>query len=363
MGPGSERFVLLRSKVSSFVFQIIKNAALAAVKSSAFDQFVKLFENVDGQKPGFLRVLTYHRIDEPTRRPWLDPGQISASPKDFDQQMAYLETYYQVITISDVLDALKSRNKKDLPPRAVLVTFDDGYYDFEEQAWPILRRYKIPTTLFVPTSYPDHPEQTFWWNDLYQAVQNTNRKENLDTPIGTLSLADAVSRNQAYQRLKNHIKTLKHAEAILTVRELCCELGISPAANCMMSWDSLRKLSQEGLTLGAHTRTHPLLNRISLDEARKEAIGSFEDLKREIGFALPIFAYPSGELSNDVVGMLEREGFSLAFTTKRGINNINHMNPLRVQRINVGGRTSLPVLRAQLLSWTAHFNRLQSHLD
>jgi peptidoglycan/xylan/chitin deacetylase (PgdA/CDA1 family) len=348
--------------VSSTVFQIIKNTASAAAKSFAFDGFVKLLENADGQKPGFLRVLTYHRIDEPTRRPWLDPGLISASPKDFGEQMAYLATYYRIVTVNDVLATLRSRNKEDLPPRAVLVTFDDGYVDFEEHAWPILRRYKIPVTLFVPTAFPDHPEQTFWWDDLYQALQNTNRKEPLDTPIGTFSLSTAVSRDQAYQRLKNYTKTLKHTEALSRVREFCNELGGQPATNCIMSWESLRKLGQEGLTIGAHTRTHPLLNRISLEEAREEVVGSFEDLKREMGFALPIFAYPSGEFSDDVVGMLEREGFSLAFTTKRGMNDIHHMNPLRMQRINVGGRTSLPVLRAQLLSWTIHFSRLQSRL-
>jgi len=345
------------------MFQIIKNTASFVAKSSTFHRFVKLLENADGQKSGFLRVLTYHRIDEPTRRPWLDPGLISASPKEFDKQMAYLAAHYQVVAISDVLAALNSSNKKHLPPRAVLVTFDDGYQDFEEHAWPILKRRKIPATLFVPTAYPDHPEQTFWWDDLYHALQNTNRKENLDTPIGTFSLSNAASRNQAYRRLKNYMKTLKHAEAILRVRELCREMDVQPATNCIMSWNSLRKLSREGLTLGAHTRTHPLVNRIPLDEARKEVIGSFEDLENEIGFALPIFAYPGGEFSNDVVSMLDREGFSLAFTTKRGINNIHHMNPLRIQRINVGGRTSLPVLRAQLLSWTVHLNRLQSRLD
>jgi peptidoglycan/xylan/chitin deacetylase (PgdA/CDA1 family) len=277
--------------------------------------------------------------------------------------MAYVATSYQVVTVRDVLAVLRTRNKKDLPPRAVLVTFDDGYYDFEEQAWPILRRYKIPATLFVPTAYPDHPEQTFWWDDLYQALQNSNRQENLNSPIGTFSLSTTALRNQAYQRLKNHIKTLNHAQAILTVRELCSELGVQTATNCIMSWDTLRNLSQAGLTLGAHTRTHPLLNRISLDEAREEAIGSFKDLRREIGFALPIFAYPSGEFSNEVVSMLKREGVALAFTTKRGINHITHMNPLRIQRINVGGGTSLPLLRAQLLSWTVRFNRLPSRPD
>lgn len=344
------------------MFHIIKNAMSAIAKSSTFDRFVETLENVDGQRPGFLRVLTYHRVDEPARRPWLDPGLISAVPKEFDEQMAYLAAHYQPVTVSDILAAVKSRNIKDLPPRAVLVTFDDGYCDFLEQAWPILKRHKIPATLFVPTAYPNHQEQTFWWNDLYQVIQNTH-KEILNTSIGTFVLTDNVSRNQAYQRLKNYMKTLNHSEAILIVRELCSQFAVQPAANNVLSWDALRKLNKEGLTLGAHTRTHPLLNRISLEEVREEVVGSFQDLQREIGFALPIFAYPSGEFSDDVVNILKHEGFSLAFTTERGINQLATMNPLRMQRINVGGKTSLPILRAQLLTWTVHFKMLQSRLN
>jgi peptidoglycan/xylan/chitin deacetylase (PgdA/CDA1 family) len=226
-----------------------------------------------------------------------------------------------------------------------------------------LRRHKVPATLFVPTAYPNRPEQTFWWDDLYQAIQNTVRRDAWNTPLGLLSLSDAASRNQAYQQLKTYIKTLKHADAISTVKAICIELGVEKVANSIMSWESLRQLTKEGLTVGAHTRTHPLMNRIPLDKAREEAVGSLDDLKRELGSALPIFAYPSGELSDDVVNMLDSEGFALAFTTKRGINNISSINPLRIKRINVGGRTTLPILRAQLLSWTVHFNRLQALLD
>lgn len=345
------------------MLQILKNTAAIAAENSVFDQFVKLLENADGRQPGFLRVLTYHRVDEPARRPGLDPALLSATPKEFGKQMAYLASHYQLLDISDVLAAIRSRNRKDLPPRAVLVTFDDGYCDFQEHAWPILRRYKIPAALFVPTAYPDQPQQTFWWDDLYQALQNTSLKENLDTPIGMVSLANAESRIHAHQRLKKHMKTLKYTEAILRVRELCSRLGVQPEANCIMSWNTLRKLSQEGLTLGAHTRTHTLLNRIPADEARKEVVDSYEDLKREIDPAPPIFAYPGGEFNDDVVRMMECEGFSLAFTTKRGVNSIDNMHPLKIQRINVGRRTSLPILRAQLLSWTVHFSRLQSRLD
>lgn len=345
------------------MLHILKRSTFVAAKSPAFDRFVHLLESIDGRQPGFLRVLTYHRIDEPARRPWLDPGLISATPQDFEEQMAYLSRHYEVISVRDAMTAIKSQNYKYMPSRAVLVTFDDGYDDFEEHAWPILKRYKVPTTLFVPTAYPNHPEYIFWWDDLYHALHRTDQQDDLDTPVGKFRLTDRASRDRAHQRLKNHIKSLPHENAIQTVRELCDRLGVQPVANCILRWNSLRKLHREGLTIGAHTQTHPLLNRISLAEAREEILGSFDDLRREIGTVLPVFAYPGGEFSQDVVDMLEREGILLAFTTKRGINNMTHMNPLKIQRINVGGRTSLPILRAQLLSWTIHLNKLTSRPD
>lgn len=341
----------------------IKNFASVAAKSSAFRSFLTALESSESQKPGFLRVLTYHRVDEPAKRPWLDPGLISASPREFEEQMRFLRAHYELVSASDVIAAFKSENPKQLPSRAVVVTFDDGYYDFEERAWPVLKQYNIPAVLFVPTAYPDHPDQTFWWDDLYHALKNTRRKDELKTPIGVLSLSDAVSRNEIYQRLKNYIKTLKHPEALAAVKELCNYLGVAPAQNCIMSWDLLRKLHQEGLTLGAHTRTHPLVNRISLEEARDEATGSLQDLRREVGTVLPIFAYPSGEFSDDVAKMLEKEGFALAFTTVRGINRLDDMDPFKIKRINVGGRTTLPILRAQMLSWSTRFTWMYRRLN
>lgn len=345
------------------MLNILKRSTSAAAKSSAFDRFVHVLESMDARQPGFLRVLTYHRIDEPARRPWLDPGLISATPEDFEEQMAYLSKHYEVISVRNALTAIKSQNHKYMPPRAVLVTFDDGYEDFEERAWPIIKRYKIPTTLFIPTAYPDHPEYIFWWDDLYHALHSTDEQDSLDTPIGKFILTDRISRNRAYQRLKNYLKTLEHEQTIQAVRELCDELGVQPAANCVLRWNSLRRLNREGLSIGAHTQTHPLLNRISPEEAREEIRGSFDDLRREIGSVLPIFAYPGGGVSQDVADLLKSEGVVLAFTTERGINNMTRMNPLKIQRINVGGRTSLPILRAQLLSWTARFSRLTSRPD
>lgn len=340
------------------MLSFLKQSMSLATQSKAFEKFVSLLEYVDGRRSGLLRVLTYHRVDEPAARPWLDPSLISATPEAFDEQMRYLSTHYQFVTAANIITALETRNSKDLPARAAMVTFDDAYFDFEEHAWPTLKRYGIPATLFVPTAYPDQPERTFWWDDLYNAIQNTLRVDNLNTSLGLFSLSNA-SRTQTYKRLKNYIKTLKHTEAKSMVKQLCDELGVHPTTNCILGWDSLRRLASEGVTLGAHTRTHPLMNRITLEQARDEAIGSSHDLEHEIGSTLPIFAYPSGESNDEVAIMLKREGFKLAFTTSRGINNIYRADPLRMRRINVGGKTTLPILRAQLLPWAMRLNWLQ----
>jgi peptidoglycan/xylan/chitin deacetylase (PgdA/CDA1 family) len=240
-----------------------------------------------------------------------------------------------------------------------MITFDDGYWDFEQHAWPILKRYGIPATLFVPTLYPDQPERTFWWDDLHQAMQHMPEKANLSAILSALGWSNRDN-IQSHQQLRGYLKTLKHTEAIAKVKQLCSKLAVQPAINCIMSWEALRNLASEGLTLGAHTRTHALMDRIPLDEARAEAVGSLEDLEREIGRVPPIFAYPSGAVSDKVIGMLARERFVLAFATRRGINKVSRTHPLRIGRINIGPGTTLPILGARLLSWTTHLNWLQT---
>ncbi|MCI0708918.1 MAG: polysaccharide deacetylase family protein, partial [Chloroflexi bacterium] len=96
-------------------------------------------------------------------------------------------------------------------------------------------------------------------------------------------------------------------------------------------------------------RTHPMLNRISLDEVSNEIIQSRDDLEREVGETLPVFAYPSGGVTDEVVQVVEGAGFRLAFTTQRGVNNLEKQHRLRIKRINVGLSTTIPMLRAQCL--------------
>jgi peptidoglycan/xylan/chitin deacetylase (PgdA/CDA1 family) len=332
--------------------RLVKQLAPAIVNSSTFESLVGVLEQAGGERGNLLRVLTYHRVDEPQALPWLDPGLISASPQSFEAQMRYLSTHYQPVSVFDVLQAFEQKAQRVLPPRAVLITFDDAYPDFERHAWPILKHYRIPVTLFVPTAFPDHPERVFWWDRLYHAIHTTAKGE-LTSRIASFSIATSAQRDEAYARLKNYVKTLPNEAALAEVEGICNELKISPHENCVLGWSALRMLARDGVTLAPHTQTHPIMNHIPPDAMHDEALGSLQDLRREIGSVPAVFAYPSGFHNQDVVAAVERAGFQLAFTTERGINALDRSHPLRLQRINVGSRTTIAILRAQLLSWSA----------
>ena len=95
------------------------------------------------------------------------------------------------------------------------------------------------------------------------------------------------------------------------------------------------------------------MNHIPPDAMQREALDSLHDLQREIGQTSPVFAYPSGFHNPEVVSAVRAAGFKLAFTTERGINILGRDDPLQLQRINVGAQTTVPILRAQLLSLSA----------
>ena len=336
----------------------IKTSASILAESHTFERFVSLLERPDNGNSNLLRVLTYHRIDEPGKRSHLDPGLISATPQDFERQMEYLVGHYHVVSMAELME-IKSASR-NLPSNAVVVTFDDAYRDFQENAWPILKRLKLPVTLFVATSYPGNPDKLFWWDRLYHAIWNSEFVDWLETLAGRFPLRSDQEKVQSLRNLREYVKSMPHIEAMKFVDSVYDQLKPPRYKNEVLDWDALRRLVQEGVTLGPHTQTHPLMNQISSKDAYQELVGSMEDLEREVGEVMPIFAYPGGGLNNRVVEILRQEDVQIGFTTLRGINQIGKVDWLQLRRINVGARTTLQILRAQLLPMAAYLNRLWS---
>ncbi|MFG0335373.1 MAG: polysaccharide deacetylase family protein, partial [Maioricimonas sp. JB049] len=163
---------------------------------------------------------------------------------------------------------------------------------------------------------------------------------------------DGRKRFLLFRQLKEQIKTMPHAEAMQLVDSISASLDATePETNSVLGWDELRRLQGEGVTLAPHTRTHPMLNRIELFDACREIAASWEDLDRELdGPVLRVVAYPAGGVSDQVAAAADEAGMDLGLTTRRGINDLQQADRFQLRRINVGARTTLGILRSQLLA-------------
>lgn len=310
--------------------------------------FCALLERLEGLRTRDnrrLAVLTYHRVDDEDRRPDLDPSLISATPDAFRRQMAFLRERCRVVSLEEVVDAVQGG--RSLPPRAVLVTFDDAYRDFAIHAWPIMKAEGLPVTLFVPTAFPGQPNRVFWWDRLHQALRDGRDPRAVEKVFPGIPTRDP---NEAIRRIKRYLSAMPHDEAVRRVEEIARQGGVPPARNDVLDWDALRQLAREGVTLAPHTRTHPLLTRISPDEARNEIADSFTDLQREVNERLvpPAFAFPGGAYNASLRSVLEELGVRVAFLTQRGTNRLDRCDPLQLDRINVGRYTPLQLVRLQI---------------
>ena len=306
-------------------------------------------------KSANLRVLAYHRVVAPGSIPAPNPSLVSATPAGFEQQMRHLAKRYRVVSLEQVLDA--QRGTGALPKQAVLLTFDDGYRDFGEVVWPILRRYRLPATVFIPTAYPGQPERRFWWDRVHIALAGTTREEVSFPGLGVLRVDTLEARRLTRRAIQQRVKMIPHDRAMALVDELCAELNVQDIGeSSVLNWNELRELAREGVSLAAHTQHHPAVTQLDAHDVAMEIRRSMADLTREIGAVLPVFCYPFGLHDDMAVEVARKEAIELAFTSLDGHNRLPSPEPLRLRRTVITSRTTPVIFALRLL-------KLGSYID
>lgn len=274
--------------------------------------------HLDGLRGACLSILMYHRV-LPQADP-LFPGEVDA-PR-FDAQMALLARSFNVLPLAE---AARRLSDGSLPPRALVITFDDGYADNHEIALPTLRRHGLSACFFIATSFLDGGRM---WNDTVIECVRRSRRDALDLApfgLGRLPLGNPVQRRAAIDALLGVIKyqtVAQRVDSLDQLRTLC-----DPAAlpdDLMMRSDQVRSLHAQGMEIGAHTVQHPILCTLDADAARREMLDSRRHLEGLVDAPVTLFAYPNGRPDQDYaaahVAIARDLGFAAAVSTAVGVS-------------------------------------------
>jgi peptidoglycan/xylan/chitin deacetylase (PgdA/CDA1 family) len=293
-------------------------------------------------------VLNYHRIGDPEGQPW-DPALWSVTAEQFDDQLAVLSREADVIGPQD-LAAVTGKG------RHVMLTFDDGYRDNYELAFPLLQSHGLTATFFLATGFLDEPHVA-WWDEI---AWMTRRASNAEVPAGewlddSVRLQDGAS-DSAGAQLVAVYKRLPEERTEPYLRFLADATGAGrcgprEAAEMWMTWDMAREMRDAGMTLGGHTVTHPLLGNISPARQEEEITTCARRLREELGEPMRWFAYPVGSpdaFTSTTKDILRREGVEHAFSFYGGYVAGTLTDPFDFPRIHVGPVMDRVRLRATL---------------
>lgn len=289
-----------------------------------------------------LRILAYHRVLDSIRPPGFefDEELISANAASFREQMQLLRRKFQPIRFDELIRCIHAGQRP--PPRAVLVTFDDGYDDNYRVAFPILRELGVPAMFFVSTGHIDSG-LPYLYDWLVYMVRRSKAdrvviaEAGIDWPLPAAPMARGQLAGRLLQRLKQ-LPALRQ-EAIIAALEQQWDMPRRPHPDCMpMSWDQLREMQQGGMEIGSHGVNHRMLARLPKAEMERELHQSRRVLVRELGRPAAVLSYPVGtdDAFSDTVLQATREaGFDLACSYVSGMNHARPRDRHALRRLHI----------------------------
>lgn len=241
------------------------------------------------------RILMYHRFANPPVKGW-------ASPAYFEHQVRYIKANYNPVSLVGLMQHQRDTGK--MPDHTVVITVDDGYRDFYEYAFPILKKYNVPATLFVTTGFI---AQDLWlWPDkITWLLKQSNSIPDLK--LGELALSagalDASTYGDYWQKIINYSLSLPDQDKHKFIADLASMLGHDlppgiPAEYAPLALDELKEMQDCGIEIGGHTVTHPSLGRVTESQAYEEILGCRDYLNQHLGFRERTFCYPNGQPSD-----------------------------------------------------------------
>ena len=269
-----------------------------------------------GGRKGRLSILIFHRVL--ARRDAIINWDRDAL--EFERAIAWLKAWFNILPLDEAIVRLRDRS---LPACAAAITFDDGYADNCTVAMPILQSHGLTATFFIATGYLDGGRM---WNDTVVEAVRRCRTASLDLSaegLGRYELGSPAAIREAIISILNKVKYRDPRERLKTVDYVASVAGGVLPSDLMLTSEQVKMMRRAGMSIGAHTVTHPIIGRLGPDEVRAEIVGSKEFLESLLQERVGLFAYPNGQPTLDYrredAEAIRSLGFDAAVTTASGV--------------------------------------------
>ena len=305
-----------------------------------------------------LAILGYHGV---VRTPLKLYDWCFIEERVFRKQMAYLKAHFDVLPLSVAVERCL---RGMIARRTAVVTIDDGFQNTFDVAFPILREFGLPATLFVCTRFIDS-EDTIWFCRLNRALADT-RCRLLQWQGRSIPLGNLAEKAEASANLQEALKAFPQPRLSAELRQILIDLGDDPERPIgprspyrMLSHEAITRMAQSGLIgLGAHSHSHAILSLLPSAEQRKEIEESVGTVRALTGRPCDSFSYPNGQAQDydsATMAVLRQCGIRFAATSMGGPNGPG-TEPLELRRYGV--RAGLSMLQFQaIVHHTAAFLR------
>jgi peptidoglycan/xylan/chitin deacetylase (PgdA/CDA1 family) len=331
-------------------------------------------------------ILTYHGVLQKTQDGYTNRNCVDVEM--FDRQMAFMKRHYNVVPLEDLAQWLSTGKK--MPAYTAAITFDDGFRNNFTIALPILRKYRLPATVFLTTSFIGGEELGLWTEQVDRLLQ--------EAPIETVRIAmngreqeyplrTRADREVASDRVRAYLKTLppERRQSVMTnllEQEVATtggtklntesvskysEFNRQTAAEveeryAFLTWEQVQVMGRHQITFGSHTHTHAIMATLDEERANFELAESRRLIEERVGTPCSLFSYPNGTAADfgpREQSLLRRHGYSAAVSQINGFNDAS-TDLTALRRINVGRNENLSFFIAKISGLWSLLKRLQN---
>lgn len=289
---------------------------------------------------GEVNILAYHRVVADISKAENESYYgLVISAATFRRHCELLSKKYRIVSLESVGTILRNRSWSNKPLAAI--TFDDGYRDFYEEAFPILQEFGFTATVFLPTEcigqdVPLAHDRLYWLLKMAgeKRVKIVKSLERAGVSAQTAGIFSRPSTYPVHTERLVHLPVAVREKVIIELESLLPDLNGYPREFSLLNWEQVREMSAAGITFGGHTANHVVLPLEPGSSASSEIVRCKRELEEQLGCDVTTFAYPNGELNRGIRDQVARAGYKVAVTTERKRNR-RGTDPLALGRFSL----------------------------